>query len=173
MSELLSEPALDFSDPLGLLRACHQRILQHCEILNRLAAHLKENGVDDQARDAARKVRFYFSTAGKHHHEDEEQDLFPKLIRQSLKMADIINSLKQDHKELERLWAELDPLLSKPTAIEDVDAFASLAAQFDEIYRRHVDRENSELLELARHILSSKQLQEMGKAMAQRRGVKV
>jgi hemerythrin-like domain-containing protein len=37
-------------------------------------------------------------------------------------------------------------------------------------YRAHIDTENKQLLGMAQHILSAKQLQEIGRSMARRRG---
>lgn len=164
--------APDFNDPLGLLRACHERVLKHCDIVENLATHLADKGPDLEASEAAGKIHRYFSTAAKHHHEDEEQDLFPRLARQSLKLADLIHSLKHDHQQLDALWSEIAPLLARPAAIEDMDAFHKLARRFAEAYRSHVKRENNELLETAQHILSSDELRQIGQAMAERRGVK-
>ncbi len=172
MTELFPNAAPSFDDPLGLLRACHERILRHCDTLLKLAEHLKQNGADEEAHKAAEQIHRYFYTAGKHHHQDEEVDVFPKLIRQSLKMADMIHTLKKDHAEMDRLWDELEPLLRRPTGIQDLDTFTRLAQTFSEIYRKHIEVENNQLLALAQHILSSKQLKEIGTAMAERRGIK-
>lgn len=171
MSQLFPDAAPGFDNPLGMLRACHQRILRQCDTLRKLAAHLKTAGADTDARKAAEQVLRYFTVAGKHHHEDEERDIFPRLNRVSLKMADTIHALKTDHVEMARLWSELEPKLRRPDAIEDLDAFAALVEDFNAIYRRHIEREDTEFLVQAQHILSSKQLQEIGKAMAERRGV--
>lgn len=172
MTELFPNAAPSFDDPLGLLRACHERILRHCDTLLKLAEHLKQNGADEEARKATEQIHHYFSTAGKHHHQDEEVDVFSKLIRQSLKMADMIHALKKDHAEMDRLWDELEPLLKRPASIQDLDAFTRLAQTFSDLYRKHIEVENNQLLALAQHILSSKQLKEIGSAMAERRGIK-
>lgn len=164
------EAAPDFSNPLGLLRACHERILQHCATLERLAEHLRTHGVDAEARTAAGKIHHYFSTAGQHHHQDEEQDLFPRLARQSLKLADRVHRLRQDHARMDGLWLQLGPLLAVPSRITDLDAFAALVAEFAALYRDHIASENSEVLELAEHILSSDELKKLGQQMAERRG---
>ncbi len=164
------DAAPDFSDPLGLLRACHERILQHCATLERLVEHLRAHGVDAEARTAAGKIHHYFSTAGQHHHQDEEQDLFPRLARQSLKLADLVHRLRQDHARMDALWQQLGPLLAAPARIDDLDAFAALVADFAALYRSHIARENADLLEMARHILSSDEVKKLGKQMAERRG---
>jgi hemerythrin-like domain-containing protein len=166
------EAAPDFNDPIGLLRACHERILQHCATLERLVEHLRAQGVDAEARSAAGKIHHYFSTAGQHHHQDEEQDLFPRLARQSLKLADLVHRLRQDHAQMETLWRQLEPQLARPAQITDLDAFAALVADFAAAYRSHIARENEDLLEMARHILGSGELKALGQKMAERRGAR-
>jgi len=52
----------DFNDPLAVLRADHERILEHCEILEKLLPHIAENGVDEQARSNISRVVHYFTT---------------------------------------------------------------------------------------------------------------
>jgi len=170
--ELFPAAAPDFSDPLGLLRACHERIFKHCDLVENLAAHMATQGVDQEAREAAEKVHRYFSVAAKHHHQDEEQDLFPLLARQSLKLADQVHQLKLEHERLDTLWVEVEPLLPKLSTIEDVEAFQTLAKRFAAAYREHARSENSELLEMIQHIFSSNELKQIGQAMAERRGVK-
>jgi len=172
MSNPFPEAAPDFSDPLGLLRACHERVLAHCAMLEAFAARLGGE-LDGDAVQAAKAVQRYFATAAKLHHQDEEEDLFPFLVRQSLKLAQLVHELKQDHRRLDALWAQLESRLAWPKNIGDVDGFRAAAAEFIEINRRHVQRENAELLEVAQHIFSSKQLAEIGRSMAKRRNVRV
>ena len=169
MSEPFPEAAPDFDDPLGLLRACHQRMLGHCEILEKLARHMELSGVDKDALAAARKVHTYFSTAAVLHHQDEEQDLFPLLVRSTLKMAELIHGLKQDHERLDQAWRDIAPMLAQPSHIGDPQQFTVLANNFAELYRDHIAKENEELLDRAQHMLSSEQLKKIGKAMKERR----
>lgn len=163
--------APDFSDPLGLLRACHERIFQHCEMLEKLSRHFAEKGADQQFHEAAAKIHRYFSSAAVHHHADEEEDLFPLLARQSPEMIDTVHRLKQDHEQLDALWKELEPLLARPSAIEDAKTFETLAQRFAETNRRHAQKENEELLEIALHILTHEDLKKLGRSMAERRGI--
>jgi hemerythrin-like domain-containing protein len=163
--------APDFSDPLGLLRACHERIFQHCEMLERLAQHLAGKGLDQESREAAAKIHRYFSGAAKHHHADEEQDLFPRLAHQSQKLADIVQRLKREHEQLDALWEQLEPLLAKPSAIEDTAAFQALTQRFAGAYRDHARKENEEVLDVAQHLFGSDELRVLGHSMAERRGV--
>lgn len=167
-----SAEAPDFTQPLALLRACHERMLEQCETLEKLVAHVREHGVDDDARTAAQRVHRYFTTAAPLHHQDEEIDLFPLLQRQSLKLADLVYSLKQEHPQLDAAWSRLESDLLRPDHMDDLDAFAGKVTDFCNRYRSHIKRENNELLDIAQHILSSKQQKAMGEAMAKRRGVK-
>ncbi|HFD81266.1 MAG TPA: hemerythrin domain-containing protein [Gammaproteobacteria bacterium] len=172
MNDTLIPSVPDFDDPLGLLRACHERMLAHCDMLEKLLPHLADKGFDEEARNAIGRIANYFGTSAVHHHQDEEQDLFPILNRQSLKLADMVYRLKQEHRELDDLWATvLQDLKKGPELATDEDA-AGHFARFCQRCREHIEFENRELLEMARHILSSRQLQDMGDNMARRRGVK-
>jgi hemerythrin-like domain-containing protein len=161
-----------FDDPLALLRACHTHILDHCELLERIAERLADGTADEATREAARKVVRYFSTSARLHHQDEEQDLFPRLIRQSLKMADLIHALRQVHAELDVLWTGLEPELKRFPNVGDAETFMEQASRFCELNREHIRRENMDFLPLADSSLSSRQLKDIGVAMAGRRGVR-
>jgi hemerythrin-like domain-containing protein len=169
-SDLFPAPAPNFADPLGLLRACHGRIRHHCETLAKLSAHIQANGVDSEARKAAAQVLLYFNTAGRHHHGDEDEDLFPLLARQSLKLADKVHRARQDHAALDGLWQQLAPLLERPATITDPALFAAAADAFCARQLQHLGYEEEELLEVAQHILGRDDLKRLGNAMAKRRG---
>jgi len=171
MNDTLSPEVPSFDDPLGLLRACHERMLANCDTLDKLVPHLREKGLDDEARSAITRVVNYFSTSAVHHHEDEEQDLFPLLNGQSLKLAEMIFKLKQDHKQLEKLWQQLSADLKQDSTLVDNPDFEAHVTLFCTAYREHIDMENRELLFMAQHSLSSRQLEDMGRSMAKRRGV--
>jgi hemerythrin-like domain-containing protein len=172
MTQLMNEPAPDFNDPLGLLMACHQRMLAHCDTLGRIGERLASSGVDEDVRDAARQVHRYFATAAKLHHQDEEQDFFPMLVRTSLKIAETIHDLKQDHRRMEALWQQLDPLLTGIDKLESPAQFTTTATEFAQLYRSHIEQENEFILSTARHLLSAQQLSKLGRAMADRRQVR-
>lgn len=153
-----------FDDPLGLLRACHKKMLAHCELLEGLPA------APDTA--VAQQVLRYFSTNAVTHHRDEEEDLFPRLNRQSMKLADLVHRLKKEHAELDRLWAGIATGLRQPAKARDDPAFAESVQVFCTLLRDHIARENAEFLPLATSSLSRAALDEIGEAMAARRGVR-
>ena len=152
-----------FDDPIGLLRACHKKILLHCDLLDELLA------TPDPT--AAQQVHRYFSTSAPLHHRDEEEDLFPRIMRQSLKIADLVNTLKKEHIELDHLWdtlaAELKPLPKDGFS----EVFEKAVPEFCALNRAHVNIENMELLPMASGILSQQDLGAIGETMAARRGV--
>ncbi len=167
---LFGSAAPGFDEPLGMLQACHQRILRQCDTLVTLAAHIKSHGVDDDARAAAAQVHRYFSTAGQHHHADEEEDLFP-LLRGNGELAALIATLREDHRAMERQWAAFEPLLANPQDLAALPDLTQRAEAFRALYARHIDMENNRLLPQAGEVLSADQVARLGACMARRRGV--
>ncbi len=161
-----------FDDPLEMLRACHGRITAQCDTLHRLVSHLLVQGNDAQAAQAARAILRYFDTAGQHHHQDEEQDLFP-LLRASAapEAAEYIDRLLQEHRTLDSAWQELRPLLTEIAEHNARTLDAAVVERFIRGYAQHIAFENTHLLPLAEHLLNAAQQQQIGRSMAARRGV--
>ncbi len=162
-----------FDDPLGMLQACHTRILRQCDSLILLARHLADRGVTGEAHETARQVHRYFTTAGRHHHEDEEVDLFPLLLGASPGLADVIAALKHDHRGMEQLWSQIEPLLAEITPAVDPEMLTRRALEFRATYAAHIEHENAKILPEARSVLSSRQISDLGANMARRRGVRL
>lgn len=164
---LLGDTAPDFSDPLGLLAACHGRMRDFCDLLERLPDWIDQHGLDAEAMSGVQRVLRYFDRAAPLHHEDEEQDLFPLLRDQP--GGDVIAALLQQHEELEHGWQHLAPQLRR---LVDDDRDAQLEAgitAFCDAYRRHIALEDAVILPMARSSLNALQLSEMGRRMAERR----
>ena len=168
----LPAAAPDFDDPLEMLAACHTRIESQCMTLLRLPAYLGERGNDAAVREAAAKVIRYFETAGRHHHQDEEQDLFPLLTaRADAAQRALIENLAAQHQDLEAAWRALKPLLA--TLAEGGAVSEALPVErFAALYRAHINEENTRLLPFARAVLSVGELRALGENMARRRGIK-
>lgn len=160
----LPENLPGFDDPIGLLRACHEKMLAHLDLL--------ESVVSTPDAATAQQVIRYFTSSAPLHHRDEEEDLFPRLNRQSMKIAEMIFSLKKEHEQLARLWNDLLPVLKQlPADGFDTD-FVEQVSAFCTLYREHIRRENREFLPLAASSLSQQDLGIVGEAMAARRGVR-
>ena len=168
-------PSLDH--PLEILEACHGRIEAQLKTLERLLPHLHEHGVDTQARQAAQAILRYFDSAARHHHEDEEENLFPVLmaragVAQEKRVQSLINDLLADHA---RMATALAPVRQQLLAILDgssTDLDESAVRLLAGRYRQHIARENSELLSLARTLLSIEDIEALSRAMTARRSPK-
>ncbi|HEX9627778.1 MAG TPA: hemerythrin domain-containing protein [Acidiferrobacterales bacterium] len=169
---MLPKPAPGFDQPIALLRACHGRIQRYLATLERLAGHLRETGADPAARAAADEIVRYFSTAGRHHHEDEEVDLFPLLLRADPALDQTLARLERDHAAMADAWTELEAALTGLSPATDPVAFAASAARFRAPYAEHIAIEEAEVFDRAEQVLSAGQLAGLGRRMAARRGVK-
>ncbi len=166
----LPENILDFSDPLGLLRASHKNILAICNQLESLVQTIEKGPIDFKVAGEAGKIYRYFKTEGKHHHDDEEIEIFPLLNRTSLKLADRVNRAKQEHARQDELWATIAPQLANPVSIKDGAAFAATVREFIESQQAHLKFEEEELFEIAQHLIGHADLEKIGRKMAERRG---
>ncbi|MDA8095336.1 MAG: hemerythrin domain-containing protein [Betaproteobacteria bacterium] len=174
MSSILVSPAPDFSDPLGLLVACHGRIERQCATLLRLPQHIEHFGPDEQAAQAAAKALTYFNSSGRHHHQDEEEDLFPMLepiarSRGDSAILDLIGELLAEHGQMDAAWQALQPFLEELAASRPVETKALPVDRFAAAYRPHMAKENDRLLPYASQALSPAQRAHLGRMMALRR----
>lgn len=169
-------PGAGFEVPLEMLAACHHRVQRQCTTLRRLVTHLETREVDEDARAAATAVMRYFDTSARDHHADEENDLFPALVESmagsdATCIRELIDSLKADHRSIEARWRELRPLLARIAAGEAQVLRADDVQPLIASYERHIAREEDELLPMAARLLSDSALQDVGRAMRERRGV--
>lgn len=171
-SLLPTAPALD--EPLEILEACHGRIEAQLKTLERLLNHLPDHGADKQACQAAQAILRYFDTAGQHHHEDEEQDLFPLLkVRAADSLAEevqvLVQDLLADHVLMSSAWRtvrqQLVSLVDGDRSALSEPSVQLLATR----YRRHIDRENQVVLPLARRLLTPQDIMNLSQAMTMRR----
>jgi hemerythrin-like domain-containing protein len=146
-------------------------MLAQCDLLDTLVAQSRSGGLDDAARKAAQDVTRYFSSSAPLHHRDEEEDLFPRINRQSLRIAELVHNLKREHRQLDTLWETLAPELRRIPGEGFSDTFLEAAGRFCELSREHIRLENMELLPLVASSLSQQELGYVGEAMAKRRGV--
>lgn len=173
-------PAAGFDQPLEMWHACHERVARMNNMMERLVEHLKKNGVDKNARVTAASVRRYFDEAAPRHHEDEEIDLFPRLMAKlnaqsgseaAEQIGAAIQTLLADHREMGELWARLRAELLKVEAGAAPAFNDAEVARFITRYRAHIEIEEGEIAPALRRMLRAKDLREIGMAMAARRGV--
>lgn len=171
----IGESTPGFDEPLGLLRACHRRIAERLDLLDRLAGYVVMHGSDESAGAAARRVLDYFDRAAAHHHEDEEEDLFPMLHRASGRagwddrLPDALDQLSREHPVLGTYWAKLRPALVTITRGQRVGEFR--CEDLLRAYRSHMSLEEELVFPLADRLLTEAELQELGSSMQRRRGL--
>ncbi len=170
-------PAAGFEVPLEMLSACHGRVERQCLTMLRLVPHLAADGPDRAAREAAQNVMRYFDTSARHHHADEEEDLFPALLQSAppsalAQVRELVAALCAQHRELEQSWAQLRPKLEGIRLGTQSELGADEVARLVDLYRSHIAREEAELLPLAARLLGLARLDGVGRAMRLRRGIK-
>jgi hemerythrin-like domain-containing protein len=164
--------AAGFDDPLQMLRACHGKILQQCATLTKLAAHIEGKGCDTQAQQAASGILRYFDTAGKFHHQDEEENLFPALLDCPDTDTGLLTRLLAEHEGMLSAWTALRPALAQLAACHEVVLNSVLIEDFIVRHTGHIAIENAQLLPMAARLLSPQQIMSIGRQMSERRGAK-
>lgn len=171
-----SARAPSFDDPLEMIQACHEKILRQCDTLRKLGLHLKEQGCDVAAQQAAQGILRYFDTAGMFHHQDEELDLFPALRgcmnTDQENLQALLKRLLTEHIVMMSAWNELRVVLLDLAGGTEAPLDPELTDRFIRCHTAHIEIEETELIPLAAQILSSDQLGSLGRRMAQRRVMK-
>jgi hemerythrin-like domain-containing protein len=163
-------PAPSFDDPLGMLLACHVRMRRQLATLERLRTHVPIYGADADARTAASAVLRYFDQAAPNHHADEDRSLLPRLVERAPEVESVARRITEDHDALERLWRKLRPLLSGIAAGRNEALPPALVHEVCGAYLAHLDREESDVIPIARERLDDAALLAIGREFASRRG---
>lgn len=172
-------PAAGFDQPLALWLACHDRVRRMTGLLERLREHLAGMGADDAARVTATTIRRYFTEAAPRHHQDEEIDLFP-LLRRKLpllapgRFAEVnaaLTRLEADHQSLGQVWQRLLPTLEAIERGEATEFDAADVGSFTDGYRGHCEVEDTIVADALRLCMADADLDALGQAMAERRGI--
>ncbi|MGQ3051175.1 MAG: hemerythrin domain-containing protein [Roseateles sp.] len=160
-------PAVGFDQPFEMLAACHDRVRRSLDLLRRLHAHVEQQGVDAQARDAAADVLRYFDRAGPAHHEDEERHVLPRLRAAGL--AGLADRLHAQHLEMARLWALLREPLQQWARGEPAAMPAQALLDHMQLYEAHLAAEDAQAFPAAQIGLDPATRDAMGEEMAARR----
>lgn len=171
---LIQSPSAGFETPLEMLEACHQRLEAQLIRLARLAQWLPLHGADIEAQCAATRILHYFDSAAPKHHIDEEDDLCPLLLRRVADeergaLQSLVAWISEDHQRLLAGWAQLRGRLEaishgRMTELPPAEVGAFIAG-----YRRHIEREESELLPCARKLLTESDRAALTRTMTARR----
>lgn len=151
--------------PLDHLKACHRRIEERLELMERAAAHLETNR--QEALAAFESAFRFMDTAGMLHTEDEEMSVFPRL-KTRLERGELsyLAGLEHDHTEAHRLYTELKATYSASGPVEQV---AGLVSRLTTLYRSHIASEDQVLQEYAAQHLDDADLRSIAAEMKARR----
>jgi hemerythrin-like domain-containing protein len=168
----------DFSQPLDALKGCHNRTRAQCDMLRELAKHLPSHGCDAWAQQAASNILRYFDGAGRHHEEDEEHDLFPRMIAAAAgqaaeRIALLTARLEREHREMAEMWLALRDSLECVAYGENTPLGELEVNRFCALYAAHMTLEDADVIPLAAAVLDDDALAAIGQAMAARRALAV
>lgn len=174
MTDSLLPQAPSMDEPLEMLEACHGRIEAQLGTLELLLVHLPAHGADEQARQAARNVLRYFELAGTKHHEDEERDLFPRLLARAGKdnavdLRTLIDELLAEHAEMACALEVVRQQLLRIADGSSAELGPPEVHHLSDLYRQHIQKENRWLFPLSKQLLTPLDQQALSEAMVARR----
>ena len=134
--------------------------LSHCHggVISQLQAFAELPAVAAQSCKAAANTLALFQIAVYGHHADEENELFPAVLRSAVKgeeaerLQSMVQRLTAEHREIESRWKKLEPLIKAAAEPRDLDpkAMQDLAQR----YMAHALFEEQQFLPIAQAILS-------------------
>lgn len=172
-----------FHDPLQHLIACHDRIEERLQTLERLLLHLRSDSEDKrrEAREALDNSLEFLERMGALHTEDEEESLFPRLlVKECADMElfkELAEMLENQHRDkegvLENLLAAVKTLPPSPGLPSESQAnqVSVLIEHLASLYRPHIMVENQRLFPLSAEYLKEAELEEIRQEMRHRRGL--
>lgn len=164
-------------DPVGLMTACHRRIERFLKTLAMAGKLGAERGLEKQEFEAVARALVYFKSAAPKHTADEEEDLFPALLRKEPDAASRVDGLQSDHARANVLHDRVDELgqqwlRDERLSAAELSEFREAIARLQELYTAHIALEESEVFPRASKLLEEDELESIGRNMAARRGVK-
>lgn len=167
-----TDPATDFSDGLQVLQAYHQDFLSRGSQLVALTNKIKQQGMSEDLAHQCMEMYCHYSHATHIHHKDEEQALFPLLINSSALIIGMIERLMMDHEEIETAWTKLAPQLNHPESISNFDVLSQQSKEFEKLLNEHITREDEDFTPHIKEVLTTIQIQQIGKKMSELRHLK-
>jgi pyridoxamine 5'-phosphate oxidase len=170
----------DFTNPLGLLVHCHERIEAQLRALERAAEILRAGDRRSlpQVFAAIDTACAHFATPGVKHTEDEDVSLFPRLRERGGAAGQdalaAMAELELQHRTAEQLHAEFDKLVGclprdGSADTKELDRFNELVTELTTLYRPHILLENNFVFPVAAEVLPASEIQALGEEMRARR----
>jgi hemerythrin-like domain-containing protein len=142
-------------DPFEMLERCHRRLEETLATL------------ETPSRQALDQALEFIDRAVRRHEDDEEQSLFPRLVRVP-QLAPLLDRLTVQHRDQTALVEELRAQLG--AAKPDEARLRDVVERLDAAYRQHINIEERELFPAAKAALDADDLGGMASEMEARRG---
>lgn len=142
--------------PINQFHNCHAGIVSRLRDLGELP-RLAEQA--NRARDVATQLLHLFEGPVLEHHQDEEKELFPAVVRSAApgeereRVEHMVRRLEQEHRIVEQLWNELEPAVRAASKGKEAHVDMAKAGALVEAYLTHANFEETFLLPLAEQIL--------------------
>lgn len=170
----------DFTNPLGLLVHCHERIEAQLSALERAAEILRAGDTRSLPKvfAAVDTACAHFATAGVKHTQDEDVSLFPRLRERGGTAGQdalaAMAELESQHRTAEQFHAEFDQLVGclprdGSADAKELDRFNELVTELTTLYRPHILLENNLVFPVAARVLPASEIQALGEEMRTRR----
>jgi hemerythrin-like domain-containing protein len=158
-------------DPLQHLTACHRRIEQRLDTLERAGAALATRPAE--ALEAIRNCITFFDVAGHLHTMDEEESIFP-LIRPRVNSTEaaFLDRLEADHLMAEAVYDQLKRTVEQmgpEVTLVVATRFQALTADLCSVYRAHIASEDSTLMSIIERVIRADERPALTEAMRLRR----
>ena len=158
--------------PLEHLTACHRRIEERLATLERVTGHLEN---DRERALAAIEACFRFlDSNGVLHTQDEEESVFPRMApRLTAEERAFIDNLETQHREADRLYAELKSVAHELRAgspgPELQERYRAVVGHLSDLYRSHIAAEDQTLIAIGQRVLGTTEMAEISSEMKRRR----
>jgi DUF438 domain-containing protein len=175
--------AVSIQDPLQHLVACHERIEERLQTLERVIAHLRSDSDEkrQEAREALDKALEFLETMSTLHTQDEERSVFPRLLAngrdEGPMLMELTSMLEGQHREKEAVFKKLldhvaaFPPAPAPPSEQQASLFEGFVAQLAGLYRPHIMVENQRLIPLSADYLTPADLDLIREEMRARRNL--
>lgn len=143
-------------EPLNEFSQCHAGILSQLQALAQLPALMEAAA---RARSIAEKSQEMFKHAVLEHHAEEENELFPAVLRSANpgeerdRVQALIDRLTLEHRSLEALWKRIESTVSAGARGKPADIDAAVVAELVRAYSAHAQFEEEHFLPLSQEIL--------------------
>jgi hemerythrin-like domain-containing protein len=161
-----------------MLKDCHRRIERFLQILCVVVERAHGRAMTQEESAAVQAALNYFQLGGKRHNADEEESLFPRLRAASDDPAELeqVGVLENDHRNAERLHAEIDRLYTAwlqagRLNAEDEAVLRATAERLQGIYVQHIEIEEKIVFPHAAGRLNKEALAEIGHEFRARRDI--